>query len=176
MKKFIILYLGPVGLDITPPAITKSALDNWAQQMSSAVVDRGSLFIPHGKSVVDNGAITEASFPLFGYSIVQAQDMLGATTLIRNHPFIANKGNKGNYEIEIIEFTDGDVPEWALNPPDEDMFTPASQGTSATPQIVPPQPNPGTVQPQNNSTGELNVPHDFNTGGFDNGNPNNSTS
>src|SRR5690554_220364 len=117
MKKFILLYIGPFAgdLKLTAPPVTQASLDEWAQTLGDSLVDRGTLFGPDGKSVIDRGDVTYASIPMHGYSIVQAEDIEGAAALTQGHPFLAN-GNQGYFEIEVMELISGDIPVSAAAP------------------------------------------------------------
>jgi hypothetical protein len=173
-KKFLVLYMGPFGLDTTRAPITQSSLDQWAQQIGTALIDRGTLLTPFARSVFSDGRSLPADFPVHGYSIVQAQDTASAVSLVKTHPFLANDRD-GNYEIEVMELTDEDIPPDAIDtaPIETIMGVPVSTldammdqaqaKVQASPSAESPvAQNPGGAEQSstNPNDGELNIAHD----------------
>lgn len=181
LKKFLLLYMGPFGLNPSQAPITQAGLDGWAQRIGNALVDRGTLLSPFGRSVFDDGTTAPPSYPVVhGYSIIQAQDIASTTALLRDHPFLSN-GRDGDYEIEVLELTDADIPPDAVDnaPLETIMGIPysdldammAAKGAPAPDDVTTaqqPQPqqtqqvivNPSPLPPSNPDNGELSVPHD----------------
>ena len=76
--------------------------EKWAQWMGNvgeALADIGAPFGP-GASVVDDGSSGTAA-SLTGYSIVEADDIAGASALADGHPFLSE--GLGNFAIDIYE-------------------------------------------------------------------------
>ena len=103
MSKFILLYKGPA----TPmEQITKeqgesivAAWNAWMGKVGSALVDIGAP-MANGKSVVDDGSNGTPS-ELTGYSIIEAENIDSATSLVADHPFLSDK--TGNFSVEVFE-------------------------------------------------------------------------
>lgn len=103
MKKFILLYIGPV----TPlEQMTKEQTDkvnlgwkNWMERVDGAVVDMGAP-MTGGRALVDDGSVGSVAL-INGYTIIQADDMDNALKLIEDHPFLSEKA--GKFSIEIFE-------------------------------------------------------------------------
>jgi hypothetical protein len=103
MKKFILLYKGPV----TPMEnMTKeqgekvmAGWDRWMQKVGSSMIDIGAP-MANGKAVVDNGT-TGSPTELSGYSLIQAESMDEALKLVEDHPFLSDK--TGEFSVEVFE-------------------------------------------------------------------------
>jgi hypothetical protein len=103
MSKYIFLYRGPatpVG-DFTPEqgAEQLAAWTTWMGKVGPALIDGGSPFGPR-TAVSDDGTIADAS-DQNGYSIVEADGLEGARTLLVGHPFLAE--GKGRFTIDVYE-------------------------------------------------------------------------
>lgn len=180
MNKYIFLYMGPAAADVNldHPPLSQAGLDQWAQKIGPALVDRGSLFGSNGSSVMDNGIVHPGPLPLHGYSVVQAESINGAVSLAQGHPFLAN-GNQAYFEVQILELTTGERPLSLPVIPTTYLQNAASVPVIATPPTlpsgtaIPPQPQSEqvaavsqspeippvqTVQTQNPT--ELNIAHE----------------
>jgi len=71
----------------------------WMQGVGPALTDLGTPFGPSSSIVDDGSAGTAVS--LTGYSIVKADNMVGARALADNHPFLSE--GKGDYAIDLYE-------------------------------------------------------------------------
>ena len=103
MKKFIILYNGPATRPEDMTAEMRNALmakwGEWMGKVGSALVDIGQP-MANGLAVIDDGSERKAT-QLSGYSIIQAEDMNGAKTLVNGHPFLSEKS--GKFSVDIYE-------------------------------------------------------------------------
>lgn len=185
MTQYIFLYVGPNAADVgvNRPPLSQAALDQWAGQAGTAIVDRGAVFGIDSVRVDDTKSIYRGSLPLYGYSVVQGENPADVLALARNHPFLA-VGGGGNFEIQIIEITAGERPLDSLLDPANSALLAASisapapaglpqapvpaapaaplpQPSNQTPP-VPEQPTGQVVEPQASpqTPGELTVPHD----------------
>lgn len=188
MTKYMFLYYGPDAGDIglSQPPLSQASLSQWAQQASTYLVDRGTVFGVDSVRVRDDGIVSRGAVPLHGYSIVQASTPEEVLTLAWQHPFLAANVNKGAFEIHIIEIADTDRP--LAGPLDEESSAlmvavrrqpqsappvqpmPPAQTAQATPAaasatLPPPettiQPQPGaSIAPQAPAPGELTIPHE----------------
>jgi hypothetical protein len=91
MKKFLLLYKGPA----TPPDASHEGWPEWFHKLGDTLVDRG-LPMAHGRSLRGDGSITRS---LNGYSIIQAEDMGEALSLLHDHLYLS-LGNE--YTVEIF--------------------------------------------------------------------------
>lgn len=151
MNKYIFLYLAPPTIDqgFENPPFTWDDLEKWAALAGSALVDKGMLFGPSGKDVVDTGVVQGSAYQIYGYSVVQAENMDAAVALAKTHPILI-KERRGFYEIQIQEAFAGDVPDSILHPPVEEE----PEEPTSYPGTLPPPENPTPNPP-----GQLNVPH-----------------
>lgn len=103
MKKFIVLYKGPATpMEDMTEEQNKTQMGLWQAWIAKAgtgLVDVG-FPMANGRVVVDDGSSAEAS-ALNGYSIVQAEDMDGALSLVQDHPFLSAKS--GKFSLEVFE-------------------------------------------------------------------------
>lgn len=179
MKKFILLYSGPV--DIDNPPVTQASIDQWAQKTGAAIVDRGTLFGPQAKAVLGPGDSTNTILPLRGYTIIQTNSMPEAVSLVGDHPFLTT--NKEN-EIKVYELLSGNITPDMLTQVSYVAYTEGQPNISQTQAntvaptaatVTPPTPTEPTAStsqpdvaqaPQSDSTtpqqspGELNIPHE----------------
>src|SRR5579871_2264082 len=103
MKKFMLLYNGPA----TPPEKMDPAKRDaimakwgeWMEKVGDALVDFGQP-MANGVAVVDDGSEGKATL-LNGYSIIQAEDIMGAKKLSADHPFLSDK--TGKFSVDIYE-------------------------------------------------------------------------
>ena len=106
MKKFLVLYLSSMSAaeqmkTAGASESGKKMMDEWMkwfQAAGSSIVDGGS---PLGSSahVTKTGTQAHSGDYIGGYSIVQAEDMEAAKSIIANHPHFMEEGNT----IEILE-------------------------------------------------------------------------
>jgi hypothetical protein len=103
MSKFLLLYRGPATpMDSYTPeqsAEVMKAWEAWLGGLGANLVDAGS---PLGNrtAVADDGS-SPAPSDQNGYSIVQADDLDGARTLLKGHPFLTE--GKGRFAVEVFE-------------------------------------------------------------------------
>jgi hypothetical protein len=94
MTKFLVTYHG-AGAPESPEAAQQAmaAFVAWAQKTGSALVDPGAPLGP--AKVVSSKAVTDgaADGPFGGYSIIEAEDLDAAVTLVRDHPFVGRGGS-----------------------------------------------------------------------------------
>lgn len=100
MAKFMYLYRGQAP-ELTPEqgAERVAAFGAWIERVGPALIDGGSPF-GSSTSLCDDGSQGTAS-ELFGYSIVEADDLDAARTLTAGLPVLA--GRDGDYAVEIFE-------------------------------------------------------------------------
>jgi hypothetical protein len=103
MSKYLYLYRGPATPmeDFTPEqsAEQTKAWGDWMGRVGSALVDQGAPF--GGRTaVVDNGSTSKPS-DQNGYTIVEADSLDAARTLLKGHPFLAE--GKGRFSVEVFE-------------------------------------------------------------------------
>ncbi len=103
MARYMLIYRGEATdmSDMTPEqgAEVIAKWGAWMEEMGPALVDVGSPFGP-GTCVVDDGSI-DVPAASTGYSIVAADDMVGAQTLTDGHPYLSE--GKGDFAIDIFE-------------------------------------------------------------------------
>jgi hypothetical protein len=104
MAKYIYLYRGPATPmeDFTPEqGAEQLALWNaWAGKTGKALLDFGSPFGPSSTAVADDGTTGKAT-DLNGYTIVEADSLDGAKSLLIGHPFLAE--GKGRFTVDVYE-------------------------------------------------------------------------
>jgi hypothetical protein len=105
MSKYLCLYHGPATPmeEFTPEQAAEStrAWGEWIGRSGSSLADVGT---PFGErtAVKDDGATTTPS-ELNGYSIVEADSLEGAKSLLKGHPFLTE--GKGRFRVEVFELT-----------------------------------------------------------------------
>ena len=103
MTKFILLYRGPATPmeDISPMQSEQmmTAWVDWMGKVGTSLVDAGAPFAGRA-GVQGDGSTTHAS-DLNGYSVVEASDIVAATSLCDGHPFLSD--GTGKFAIEIYE-------------------------------------------------------------------------
>lgn len=103
MTRFIYLYKGPATPmeDFTPEqgAQQLAAWGQWMGNVGPALVDPGSPF-GAGTAVSDDGSSPTHS-DLNGYTVVEADSLDAARSLVHKHPFLAE--GKGRFSVEIFE-------------------------------------------------------------------------
>jgi hypothetical protein len=103
MKKFILLYVGPATpMEQMTEEQGKKIMgqwDVWMRKVDGAMLDMGSP-TADGHAVVDDGSSSDAT-ELTGYSIIQAEDMDKALSLVQDHPFLSDK--TGKFRVEVFE-------------------------------------------------------------------------
>ena len=103
MSKFLLLYRGPATpMDSYTPEqsaeITK-AWETWLGGIGTNLVDAGSPL--GGRAAVADDGSSPAPSDQNGYSIVQAEDLEAAKTLLKGHPFLTE--GKGRFAVEVFE-------------------------------------------------------------------------
>lgn len=105
MSKYLLLYRGPATpMDQFTPeqsAETAQAWGAWIGRVGTRMVDAGAPFGERA-AVGDDGS-TPAASDQNGYSIVEADDVDAASTLLEGHPFLSE--GKGRFSVEIFELT-----------------------------------------------------------------------
>jgi hypothetical protein len=107
MAKFIYLYRGPSAklANLTPQqgAERMAAFGAWIEKVGPALIDSGSPF-GAGTSVHDDGTEAVAG-DVFGYSIVEADDLAAAKALTDGLPILS--GSDGEFSVEVFELLPG---------------------------------------------------------------------
>jgi hypothetical protein len=104
MKKFILLYKGPMSAEEqmanATPEQAKAGMDAWmawSKKAGSAIVDLGA---PLGRGAsVKKGSVEKASGGVGGYSILQAPSIDAINQLLVDHPHFMIPGAT----IEVLE-------------------------------------------------------------------------
>ncbi|WP_276502498.1 hypothetical protein [Terrimonas pollutisoli] len=106
MKKFVVLYHAPFGAmqetaNMEPEDQVKGmeAWRQWANQCGDKLIDLGSPLM-NGQELLPNGQAISSNRNVAGYSILQANDMNEAKSLLIGHPHL--QWNTGA-SIEIHE-------------------------------------------------------------------------
>jgi hypothetical protein len=103
MSRYLYLYKGPATPmeQFTPEQAAEQtkAWGDWMNGVGSALVDPGAPFAERG-AVGDDGTSRTPS-DQNGYSIVQADSLEEARTLLKGHPFLAE--GKGRFSVEVFE-------------------------------------------------------------------------
>ena len=93
MTKFLVTYHGASEPD-SPEAAQQmmAAFMAWAQKTGSALIDPGAPLGP--AKVVSSTGVTDgaADGPCGGYSIIEADNIDAAVTLVTDHPFVGRRG------------------------------------------------------------------------------------
>lgn len=103
MAKYIILYKGPA-TDMDDMSDEKKqeimkAWGVWMEKLGTGITDIGAPMAP-GASVVDDGSEGTAT-ELSGYTIIEADSMEDAKTLVVDHPFLSE--GQGNFAVDVFE-------------------------------------------------------------------------
>ena len=96
MKKFILFYKGPA----TPPGASHDKWPAWFNKLGDKLVDIGSP-MKNGLVLHGDGSTSDSATDFNGYSIIQAENINDAISLVKDHPFLS-LGN-GEYSVEIFE-------------------------------------------------------------------------
>ena len=106
MKKFVVTYLAPIDAtwktaESSPEDMEKGmeAWMKWAEKCGSKLVDMGSP-LGNGITVRPGGSTSSSSSDIIGYSILQADSMEGALSLLKDHPHL---DWNADCEIELHE-------------------------------------------------------------------------
>ncbi len=103
MTQYLYLYRGPATPmeKFTPEqsAEQTQAWGDWMSRVGSALVEAGAPFAARS-AVADDGS-SPAPSDQNGYTIVEADSLEGARTLLKGHPFLAE--GKGRFAVEIFE-------------------------------------------------------------------------
>jgi hypothetical protein len=104
MKKFILLYKGLA----TPPGASHKEWGSWFKKVGDNLLDTGS-GMKNGFVVHSDGSTSKPpnTLTLNGYSIVQAEDIDGVISLLKDHPYLS-LGSE--YSIEIFESPSSRAP------------------------------------------------------------------
>ena len=105
MKKFIVIYTAPISAQQQTAALSPEeqakgmeAWMTWAKNCGEHLVDLGSP-LANGQILTPNGS-TASQAGVAGYSVLQAEDMNEAKSLLRNHPHL---GWNAECTIEVYE-------------------------------------------------------------------------
>lgn len=103
MPNYMLVYKGEAtDMDDMTPDQQQEIMAKWGAWMGRvgrSMVDIGTPFGP-GASVVDDGSAGTAT-PLSGYSIVQADSLDDAKSLVGGHPYLSD--GTGDYAVDIYE-------------------------------------------------------------------------
>jgi len=103
VSKYLYLYRGPATPmeDFTPEQSAEQtrAWGEWMGRVGSALADGGAPFAARS-AVADDGS-SPAPSDQNGYSIVEADSLDAARTLLKGHPFLSE--GKGRFSVEIFE-------------------------------------------------------------------------
>ncbi|MFN0030983.1 MAG: YciI family protein [Flavobacteriales bacterium] len=95
MKKFIVIYHAPFSAAQQMASATKEEQAkgmegwmNWAQKCGNQLVDMGAPLMG-GQALATNGASSNSNKDVTGYSVLQANDMKEAISLLQGHPHLA---------------------------------------------------------------------------------------
>jgi len=107
MKKFIVLYIAPQSAqaqmaESSPEAAQEGmkAWMAWAERAGEGIVDLGTP-LGEGKEITANGT-SGTNTGMGGYTILQAEDLTGAQTLLDGHPHLMMPGAS----IQVYETLD----------------------------------------------------------------------
>jgi hypothetical protein len=107
MKKFIVIYHAPAEalaqMQNMPPEEAKKGMElwmQWAAQCGNHLADLGTPLGGGQKMNVD-GSGSESNKQVCGYSILEAENMEEAKSLLKNHPHLS--GWNASCEIEVHE-------------------------------------------------------------------------
>ena len=101
MKKFIVLYHAPAEAMAT--AAPEEKMEGmkpwmaWKDSIGDALVDFGAPLMP-GQRLLPDGTSEGSSKEVTGYSIIQANEMSEAKSLLKGHPHLAWTGG-GDIEV-----------------------------------------------------------------------------
>ena len=104
MKKFLVLYMSPVSaeqqMQNASPEDMQKGMEPWVKWFDTqqqAIVEQGA---PTGNELnVTKAGSSKPKTYIGGYSILQAEDMDVARTLLSDHPHFMMEGNS----IEVLE-------------------------------------------------------------------------
>ncbi|HXJ62288.1 MAG TPA: hypothetical protein VNN79_00905 [Actinomycetota bacterium] len=104
MAKFLVLYNSPMSasevMANASPEEAKAGMDAWmawAQQARDAVLDLG---VPlEARTHLEPGSTSDSASQASGYSILQADSVDAATSLLAEHPHLTVPGNT----IDVLE-------------------------------------------------------------------------
>ncbi len=103
MSKYLYLYRGPATpMDQFTPEQSAEQMKAWGEWMGrvgSALVDGGAPFGERA-AVADDGT-TPVPGALNGYTIVEAESLNAARSLLDGHPFLSE--GKGRFTVEVFE-------------------------------------------------------------------------
>ena len=107
MKKFIVLYYAPIDAmkqteDTTPEEQAKEMEGwmKWAQKCGDKLVDMGAPLM-NGQQLSPDGQSKNSDKDIVGYSILQAENMEEAKSLLKGHPHLG--GWNAECGIEVHE-------------------------------------------------------------------------
>ena len=90
---YILLYRGAT----SPSGASHEGWPEWFAQVGEALVDVGSPMF-NGHAVRADGALSDRTADLNGYSLVRADDLQAVRELVREHPFL-RASNENSIEI-----------------------------------------------------------------------------
>jgi len=95
MKKYIVIYHAPNELNAKMAESTQEDMDKgmedwmtWAAKCGDKLIDLGNPLMG-GQKVLPDGNSQSSTHDVSGYSILQAEDMEGAKSLLVGHPHLA---------------------------------------------------------------------------------------
>jgi hypothetical protein len=94
--RFLLLYHGPA----TPPDASHEGWPEWFSNLGDKLVERGSP-MADGLALLGDGSTKSSTAQLNGYSVIQADDLDQALSLVGVHPYL-NLGDEYSIEIHSI--------------------------------------------------------------------------
>ncbi len=95
MKKFIVIYHAPLDfikdMANTTPEDRKKGMDEWmawAKKCGSKLVDMGAPLM-NGQQLIPDGTSKSSNKNVVGYSILDAENLEEAKSLLKGHPHLA---------------------------------------------------------------------------------------
>ena len=105
MKKFLVLYHAPIDamqqtMNMPPEQQAKGmeAWMQWAQRCDDKLVDMGSPLM-NGQQLGPDGSVKGSNKNVCGYSIVQAENLEEAKSLLKDHPHISGWHPEATIEV-----------------------------------------------------------------------------
>lgn len=105
MKKFLVLYHAPAEamaqtMNTTPEqqAEGMKMWMNWAQKCGSNLVEMGAPLM-NGQQLSPDGAVSNSTRNVSGYSIIQAENMEQAKAMLEGHPHTSGWNKDATIEV-----------------------------------------------------------------------------
>ena len=105
MKKFLVLYHAPIdamaqmaNVPADQQAKGMEAWMQWAQRCGDKLVEMGSPLM-NGQQIKPDGSVASSNKQIAGYSILQAENMDEAKSLLQGHPHIGGWSQDATIEV-----------------------------------------------------------------------------